>query len=125
MRRLIDLVCPRCGCLWLDAWVTTLEAALLPSCECGAQMERLWLVAPSITPNGTRPHVNTERPTLNRVDTRAIAAETTQEIDQKMLRYSDPVIAEEHIRREVNAHLEQPLPTPPPITFAKPTPATA
>lgn len=84
--------------------------------------------APSITPQGTRPERNTDRHRLNRVNTKAIAAETKLEIEQKWLRFSDETIAEEHVKREINekagiadaAGNELPVPKPAPITFANP-----
>jgi hypothetical protein len=125
--KLIDVACPKCGHVTVDLCVRTLEPALLPQCHlCGVQVERAWLSAPSITPNGTRPERNTDRkqgpPPVN---TTRIAEDVKFEVEQKWLRYSDPTIAEQHVSREINeaAGIDKPIPTPDPITFAKPTPA--
>jgi hypothetical protein len=121
MNKLIDVMCPACGVGHVDVWVP--RNGQMPVCQCqpdGSVTERWWRSGPGITPQGTRPERNTARPRLNRVDTKAIAAETMAEIDQKMLRYSDPVVAEENISREVNAHIYKPVPTPAPIMFERP-----
>lgn len=130
MNKLIDTVCPRCGFIKEDVWVGSLEAAQMPLCNgCGTQTERAWLSAPSITPQGTRPEVNTSRPAAPaRVDTKAIAAATKAEVEQKWLRFSDERVAEQHVQREINHKAglwdasgnEVPIPKPAPITFAKP-----
>lgn len=128
MRKLIDVVCPT-GHVARDVWFDTVCP---PCCRCGQPTQRAWLSAPSITPNGTRPERNTERPAAPpRVDTKKIAEDVKFEVEQKWLRYSDEKIAEQHISREINEAAgiadaqgnEKPVPTPAPITFAKPTPA--
>lgn len=129
MNRLIDMACSHCGHVEIDVWVSRLDAVL--NCHiCGGEAKRAWafVKAPGMTPQGTRPEVNTDvvRPRL--VDTKAIAAETKLEVEQKWLRYSDERVAEQHISREINeaagisdaAGNEKSLPTPPPITFPKP-----
>lgn len=130
--KLIDTACPKCGHVTVDVFVRTLEPALLPQCHCGVQVERKFLSAPSITPNGTRPERNLGRSQgPPPVDKKRIAEEVTFEVEQKWLRYSDPTVAEQHVSREINeaagicdaAGNEKPIPTPDPITFAKPTPA--
>lgn len=133
--KLIDVGCPRCGHIVLDLCVKSLEPALLPQCDkCGVQVERAWLSAPSIMPGGTRAERNTDRPySPPPVDTKHIAADVKFEVEQKWLRYSDPTVAEQHVSREINeaagcadaAGNEIPIPTPEPITFAKPTPAAS
>jgi hypothetical protein len=130
MKKLIDMACPGCGHVKRDVF-TTLDAATWPMCDCGVQMERAWLSAPSITPQGTRPERNTDRPRTATVDTKRIAAEVKQEVEQKWLRYSDEKLAEQHVSREINEAAgiadaqgnEKPIPKPDPIVFAKPTPA--
>lgn len=131
--KLIDVACPACGHVLLDVWVRTLDPHAWPVCsECGTQTERVLLTAPGITPQGTRPERNTDRRQgPARVDTQRVAADVKLEVEQKWLRYSDPAIAEQHVSREINeaagisdaAGNEKPIPTPAPITFAKPTPA--
>lgn len=101
--KLIDTACPKCGQVVTDVFVMRLEPALLPLCECGAQVERAWLSAPSVTPQGTRPERNTDKaPKPSKVDVKAIARDTTFEVEQKWTRYSDPKLAEQHISREIN-----------------------
>lgn len=127
MKKLIDVVCPECG-PQIDVWS---DDGSMPLCECGLPTERLWfgVKAPGITPQGTRPERNTDKPSRpRRVDTRAIAVETKQEIEQKWLRYSDEKVAEQVISREINHKAGMadeagnllPPPKPAPITFAKP-----
>lgn len=100
MKKIIDVVCPT-GHIARDVYT---ELNALPVCRCGEATTRLWayVKAPGITPQGTRPEVNTDRPTLRKVDTKAIAAETKLEVEQKWLRYGDEKVAEEHVRREIN-----------------------
>jgi hypothetical protein len=130
--KLIDVACPKCGQVTVDVFVQTLEPALFPYCQCGAQVERAWafVKAPGITPQGTRPERNTDKPVgPQRVDTKAIAEETKFEVEQKWLRYSDEKVAEQHVSREINhkagiadeAGNEIPVPKPAPITFPKPS----
>lgn len=128
--KLIDVACPECGHVTTDVFVKSLAAHDYPVCECGAQTARVFLTAPSITPQGTRPERNTSRPkAAPPVDTKRIAEEVKQEVEQKWLRYSDEKLAEQHISREFNEAAgiadalgnEKPIPTPAPITFAKPT----
>lgn len=137
--KLIDVVCPK-GHIAFDVWVKTLEPQDCPACNalvtrtqrCGAQTKRIFLSAPSITPNGTQPERNTGRPKGPApVDTQKVAAEVKFEVEQKWQRYSDPTIAEHHVGREINEAAgiadhrgnEKPIPKPDPITFRKPTPA--
>lgn len=129
--KLIDVVCSQ-GHVAVDVFVKVLTE--LPVCKkCGAETERAWLSAPSITPQGTRAEINTDRFKPKKIDTKAIAAEVTQEVEQKWLRYSDEKIAEQHVSREINEKAgiadamgnPTPLPTPAPITFAKPAEAYA
>lgn len=112
-----------------------MNGAQCPDClQCGRPTQRSWsfVKAPGITPQGTQPEFNRERPRLNKVDVKAIAAETKLEIESKYLRYSNEAVAEEHVRREVNhaagicdaAGNETPLPKAPPISFDK-SPAAA
>ena len=132
MNRLIDTLCPSCGHVEIDTFVTSLEPARLPSCHtCGVQVQRAWLSAPCITPQGTRPERRGAPRPPERVNTKAIVEDTKFEIEQKWQRYSDPQIAEQHVSREINeaagiadaAGNEKPVPTPAPLTFAKPTAA--
>ena len=116
MKVFVDVVCPTCAHRQVDVFVE--RGGQLPLCSCGSRVERLWLSAPGITPQGTRPERNTDVARPNRVDSKAIALETTREIEAKMLRYSDPVVAEANIAAEVNAHINDPVPTPAPITAA-------
>lgn len=116
---LIDTVCGTCARRELDVFVE--RGGDMPLCSCGVKVSRLWRSAPSITPQGTKRERGQKAAELNRVDTNAIALETTREIEAKMLWYSDPVVAEENISREVNAHIYEPVPTPAPITFERPT----
>jgi len=121
MNKLIDVVCPQ-GHITVDAWWVDGQ---MPACVCGQPTVRAWLVAPGITPQGTRPEravAESRRPPG--VNTKAIAEATQFEIEQKWQRYSDPHIAEQHISREINeaagvadaAGNPLPVPTPPPIT---------
>lgn len=123
MKKLIDTVC-QFGHIERDVYT---ELPVRLNCEeCGEPVERLWafVKAPGVTPQGTRPEVNTDRPRLNKVDTKAIAIETKAEIEAKWLRYSDPKVAEQHVSRETNekagiadaAGNEKPLPKYAPIT---------
>ncbi len=126
MNKLVDAVCSGCGRRELDVW---LIGGQLPTCQCGSATERLWAFAkaPGITPQGTRPHRGFDAPTQHVVDTKAIAAETKREVEDKWLRFSDERVAEEHVKREINhqagwwdaAGNETPIPTPAPITFPK------
>lgn len=127
--KLIDLVCLS-GHIHRDVFVKTLETWTLPKCHCGAPSIRAWLSAPSITPQGTRAERNTSKTAgPSKVDEKKIAADTMFEVEQKWLRYGDDKIAEQHVSREINeaagiadaAGNEKPIPTPDPITFAKPT----
>jgi hypothetical protein len=128
--KLIDVVCPS-GHIALDVCVADLTVR--PSCGfCGMSTERAWLSAPGITPQGTRPERNTDRPKGPApVNTTRIAEEVKFEVEQKWLRYSDPKVAEQHVSREINEAAgiadamgnEKPIPKPDPITFAKPSPA--
>jgi hypothetical protein len=123
------MACPN-GHVSRDVWVSKLgETRDCPACF--SQMARTWayVKAPGITPQGTRPEINFgPAPQAPRIDTKAIAANTAQEIEQKWLRYGDEKIAEQHVSREINeaAGIADavgnllPAPTPPPITFAKP-----
>ena len=133
MKKLIDVVCPL-GHIAEDVWAEDLKS--LPLCvskACGLPTKRAWLSAPSVTPNGTRPERNTDRPRPKRVDTTAIAVETKLEVEQKWLRYSDEKLAEQAVSREINHKAGMademgnptPLPKPEPITFAKPAEAMA
>ena len=132
MKVFIDTVCPACADQQLDVFVE--RGGDKPLCSCGARVERLWLSAPGITPQGTRPERRVaEAPREKRVDVKAIAAETKAEVEQKWLRYSDEQVAEQHVSREINHAAGMadelgnltPLPTPEPITFAKPAEAYA
>ena len=125
MDRLIDTACAGCGHVEVDVWVTSLEPARFPNCHvCGVQVQRAWLSAPSITPQGTRPERRGAPRAPERVNTKAIVEDATFEIEQKWQRYSDPQIAEQHVSREINeaagiadaAGNEKPVPTPAPIT---------
>lgn len=124
MKKLIDTACPDCGHIELDVY-TTLPVAL--QCHlCGGTVERAWAFvrAPGVTPQGTRAEINTDRPRPTKVDTKAIAAETKAEVEQKWLRYSDEKVAEQHVSREINEKAgiadaqgnEKPLPKYAPIT---------
>ena len=118
-------MCPACGHITVDVWAV-LPVAL--NCHvCGAAVERAWafVSAPGITPQGTRPERNTNpKRGLNRVNTKAIAAETTFEIQEKWKRYGDEKLAEQHVSREINHKAGMadevgnpiPLPKPAPIT---------
>lgn len=128
MKKLIDTVCPR-GHIARDVFATL--PVELNCWECGLRVERLWafVKAPGITPQGTRPEINTDGPSRpNKVDTKAIAIETKREIEDKWLRYGDEKIAEQHVKREIDhkaglcdaAGNETPLPQQTPITFEKP-----
>lgn len=129
MNKLIDTACPGCGHVAVDVWVTSLESARFPQCyECGVQVERAWISAPSVTPQGTRPERNMATPARSAaVNTKAIAEETTFEVEQKWLRYSDPKIAEQHVSREINEKAgiadaqgnEKPIPKPAPIVLQR------
>lgn len=130
MKRLVDVACPECGHVTRDVWVASLDASAYPECaKCDVRVVRAWLSAPSITPLGTRPEFNTDISRPTKVDTRAIAAETMREVQDKWLRYGDEKIAEQHVSREINERAGladaqgnlKPLPTPPPITFEKPS----
>lgn len=127
MKRLIDMACSQ-GHVKNDVWVDHLDATL--NCHiCGGESKRTWafVKAPGMTPRGTRPEINTDVSRPKRVDTKAIAADTKFEIEQKWLRYSDEKISEQHIQREISeaAGLDKPMPTPPPLTFPKPPEAAA
>ena len=105
MLKLIDTACPKCGQVVIDVFVKSLEAALLPYCSCGTQVERAraFVQAPGITPRGTQQERNTDRPpSPAKVNTQAIALETTREIEAKWTRYRDPKLAEQHVSREIN-----------------------
>ena len=130
---LIDLVCPS-GHFTYDAVVDCvcsrpLCAHPLGTSQCGLVTKRAWLSAPSITPGGTRAERNTDRKVAPPVNKKKIAEDTTFEIEQKWARYSDPVVAEQHVSREINeaagiadaAGNEKPIPKPDPIMFNKPT----
>jgi hypothetical protein len=130
VKKLIDVACPGCGTRKADVWTDA-----LPTCSCGAEMERCWafVKAPGITPNGTRPEVGCDVSAPSKVDTKAIAAETKAEIEQKWLRYSDEKIAEQHVSREINEAAgiadaqgnEKKIEMPAPIMFEKPIPAAS
>lgn len=132
MMKLIDVVCQN-GHLHQDVFVESLDVWLLPNCDrCGEPTVRAWLSAPGITPQGTRPERNTSRPSAPpKIDEKKIAADVMFEVEQKWLRYSDPVLAEQHVSREINEAAgiadalgnEKPIPKPAPIEFTKPTPA--
>ena len=134
--KLIDVVCPS-GHIQFDVFVKTLDKSAYPLCaclvtrtkRCGQQTERAWLSAPSITPQGTRPERNTDRPpSPAKVNTQAIALETTREIEAKWTRYRDPKLAEQHVSREINhkAGIADevgntiPIPKPAPFQVTKP-----
>lgn len=130
--KLIDTVCRGCRHITRDVWVENLQSIALHCHLCGATVERAWafVKAPGITPQGTRAEINTDPlPKPKHVDTKAIAVETMQEVQQKWLRYSDETIAEQHVSREINEKAGladaqgnlKPTPTPPPITFEKPS----
>ncbi len=127
MKKLIDVVCSQ-GHIAIDVY-TPLDA--LPACACGAPTERAWAFvrAPGITPNGTRPERNTDKPRVApKVDTAAIAVEKTFEVEQKWLRYGSDSLAEQHVSREINHAAgiadelgnPKPIPKPAPIVFEKP-----
>ena len=129
MKSLIDMVCPN-GHVHIDVLVDSLSSTGRTKCgTCNESLTRTWafVKAPGITPQGTRPEVNTDRYYEAKVDTKAIAADTTFEIEQKWLRYSDETIAEEHVRREINeaAGIDNPPPTPDPLVFTNPAAARA
>lgn len=123
MRKLIDTVC-MLGHIERDVYT---ELPVRLNClACGEPVERLWafVKAPGITPQGTRAEINTDRVVKNKVDVKAIAAETKAEVEAKWLRYSDERVAEQHVSREINekagiadaAGNEIPLPKYAPIT---------
>ncbi len=127
--KLIDMACPN-GHVHFDVWVSTPRSAEGAQClTCSEAMTRTWafVKAPGVTPQGTRPERGYDPPTQHVVDTKAIAAETKREVEDKWLRFSDERVAEEHIKREINhqagwwdaAGNETPIPTPAPITFPK------
>ncbi len=113
-RTLIDV---RCGCgVQRDIW-TELPYVVLRCTTCG--MRRLRADAPAITPNGIPADREIDIPRIEKVDTKAIATATAKEIEEKFARFSDPVIAEEHVKAEVDAHLNDPLPELPKLEFTR------
>jgi hypothetical protein len=139
LKKLIDTVCPS-GHVEKDVFVDSLIA--LPPCRrrtewterCGLPVERAWLSAPSITPNGTRVERNTDRPAVEApVDAKAIAREMTTMVEERRATYGTERSAEQNVWREINHangvtdHLGNPTPAPmpEPITFKNPAAANA
>jgi hypothetical protein len=121
--KLIDVACLN-GHVTVDVFV---EGGECPACECGAATERTWAFVKA-------PGRNTDRPAgPAKVDTKAIAAETKFEIEQKWQRYSDPQVAEQHVSREINEAAgiadaqgnKKPITMPAPITFKAETAAAS
>jgi len=114
MRTIVDLRCSQ-GHYFKDVWCIVPIEGNFPCSECGAQLMRA--DAPRVSPQGIPADREVDVPRVGRVDTAAIAAETAKEIEAKWDRFSDPKVAEEVVGREVDAHLNDPLPETPDLSF--------
>lgn len=120
MRTLVDTRCEN-GHVHRDVWAEVGQGpgnALALCCfECGGIVFRV--DAPAITPNGIPADREIDVPHIPKVDTARIAADTIKEIEEKWNRYSDPVVAEEVVGREVDEHIHDPLPELPKLEFER------
>lgn len=118
MRALIDTRCEN-GHVHRDVWAEIGfgpgRSLALCCYECGGMVFRA--DAPAITPNGIPAdrEFDVDRPPV--VNTKTIAEATAKEIEEKWNRFSDPKAAEENVGREVDAHIHDPLPETPDLSF--------
>ena len=119
MRALVDVRCEN-GHFVRDVWAEVGQGAGKPlalMCDCGGLVFRA--DAPAITPNGIPADREIDIPRETTVDTAAIARETAAEIEAKYARFADETVAEENVSREVNEHINDPLPEVPELTFQR------